>query len=83
LSVSTKLVDKLEGVDNFHAWKYRFSLILEENDLAIFIKENVPEPADATTKEKYENNMVRDKRIIVDSIKDRLDPQVDSKNTPK
>jgi hypothetical protein len=50
---STKLVDKLEGVDNFNDWKFRISLILEENDLARFIKENVPEPADATAKEKY------------------------------
>jgi hypothetical protein len=53
MSASTKFVDKLEGTDNFHAWKYRIALILEENDLARFIKENVPEPADATTKEKY------------------------------
>jgi hypothetical protein len=27
--------------------------------------------------------MIRDKRIIVDSIKDHLIPQVSSKNTPK
>jgi hypothetical protein len=39
--VRTKLVDKLEGVENFHAWKYRIALILEENDLVKFIKENV------------------------------------------
>jgi hypothetical protein len=38
MSASTKLVDKLEGVENFCAWKYRISLILEENDLARFIK---------------------------------------------
>jgi hypothetical protein len=54
MSASTKLVDKLEGVDNFRAWKYRIALILEENDLARFIKENVPEPEDATTKAKYQ-----------------------------
>jgi hypothetical protein len=42
MSARTKLVDKLEGVDNLHAWKYRISLIIEENDLARFIKENVP-----------------------------------------
>jgi hypothetical protein len=35
---NTKLVDKLEGVENFCAWNYRISLILEENDLARFIK---------------------------------------------
>ena len=39
---STKLVDKLEGVENFRVWKYRIGLILEENDLARFIKEDVP-----------------------------------------
>ena len=83
MSVSTKLVDKLEGVDNFRAWKYRIALILEENDLARFIKENVQEPADATTKANYQKNMVRAKRIIAYSIKDHLIPQVSSKNTPK
>jgi hypothetical protein len=44
MSASTKLVDKLEGVENFRAWKYKIGLILEENDLAKFIKENVPDP---------------------------------------
>jgi hypothetical protein len=44
MSASTKLVDKLEGLENFRALKYRIGLILEENDLARFIKENVPDP---------------------------------------
>jgi hypothetical protein len=39
MSASTKLADKLEGVENFRAWKYRIGLILAENDLARFIKE--------------------------------------------
>jgi hypothetical protein len=39
MSASTKIVEKLEGVENFHAWKYRIGLIFEENDLAIFVKE--------------------------------------------
>jgi hypothetical protein len=38
MSAITKLVEKLEGMDNFHAWKYRIDLILVENDLSIFIK---------------------------------------------
>ena len=83
MSASTKLVEKLEGVDNFCAWKYRIALILKENDLARFIKENVPKPANATTKANYQKNMVRAKRIIAYSIKDHLIPQVSSTNTPK
>jgi hypothetical protein len=78
-----KLVDKLEGVENFRAWKYRIGLILEENDLVRFIKEDVPEPADAAAKGKHQMDIVRAKRIIADSIKDHLIPQVSSKKTPK
>jgi hypothetical protein len=83
MSASTKLVDKLEGVENFHVWKYRIGIILEENDLAKFIKENVLEPKEDATKEKYKKDMIRAKRIIAYSIKDHLIPQVSSKNTPK
>jgi hypothetical protein len=57
--------------------------MLEENDLAKFIKENVPEPEENATKEKYKKDMIKAKRIIVDSIKDHLIPQVSSKNNPK
>jgi hypothetical protein len=56
---------------------------LKRNDLAKFIKENVSEPEEDEAKEKYKKDMIRDKRIIVDSIKDHLIPQVSSKNTPK
>jgi hypothetical protein len=44
MAPSTKLDEKLEGVDNFRAWKYRVMLILEENDLEDFVKEEVLEP---------------------------------------
>jgi hypothetical protein len=80
---STKLVDKLEGVENFRAWKYKIGLILEENDLAKFITENVLELEEDATKAKYKKDMIRAKRIIADSIKDHLIPQVSSKDTPK
>ena len=83
MSASTKLVDKLEGVENLHAWKYRIALILEENDLAKFIKENVPEPVNVAAKAKHQKDTVRAKRIIADSIKDHLILQVASKKTPK
>jgi hypothetical protein len=83
MSASTKLVDKLEGVEKFRAWKYRIALILEENYLARFIKEYIPEPTNVVAKEKHQKDTVRAKIIIEDSIKDHLIPQVDSKKTPK
>jgi hypothetical protein len=54
MSASTNLVDKLEGVENSCAWKYRIGLILEENDLEKFIKENVPEPEEEASKAKLQ-----------------------------
>ena len=83
MSPSTKLGDKLEGIENFRAWKYRIGLILEENDLAKLIKEVVSKPEEDEAKEKYKKDMIRSKRIIADLIKDHLIPQVSSKDTPK
>ena len=76
MSTSTKLVDKLEGVENLCAQKYRIGLILEENDLARFFKEEVPEPIDVADKEKHQKDTIKAKRIIANSIKDHLIPYV-------
>ena len=79
----TKVEDKLEGADNFWAWKYRISLILEGNDLDKYVNEEVPEPEGEEEKENHKKNMIRAKRIIADSIKDNLIPHVSSLKTPK
>jgi hypothetical protein len=83
MSTSTKLVEKLEGIYNFCAWKYRIGLILTENDLLRFIKEEVEEPEDAVEKAKHQKDSIRAQRIIADSIKDHLILYVSSKKTSK
>ena len=72
---------KLEGDENFRAWKYRVMLILD--DLKGYIKEEVQEPEGDESKEKHKKDVVKAKRIIVDSIKDHLIPRVSLKNTRK
>jgi hypothetical protein len=79
MSGRVKLVDKLEGVEKLRAWKYRIGLTLEENYLAIFVKEEVLEPVDAAEKENHQKDTIKAKRIIADSIKDHLIPYVSSK----
>ena len=83
MAPSTKLEDKLEVLDNFLAWKYRISLILKENGIDKYIKNEVEEPEEVEAKEKHEQDLIKVMRIIVDSIKDHLIPQVSSKKTPK
>ena len=83
MTINTKLDEKLEGVNNFRAWKYRVMLILEENDLEGFIEADIPEPEGDEDKTKHKKSLVKAKRIIADSIKDHLIPYVSSLNTPK
>ena len=83
MTSSTKLDEKLEGVENLRAWKYRVTLILQENDLENFVKEVVAKPEEGEAKTRFRKNMIRAKRIIADSIKDHLIPHVSSLDTPK
>ena len=47
------------------------------------IKKEITEPEEAEAKEKHEQDLIKEKGIIVDSIKDHLIPQVSSKKTTK
>ena len=83
MTKNTKLDENLEGVENFRAWKYRNMVILQENDLDKFVKEKVKEPEEDESKSKHKKDMIISKRIIDDSIKDNLIPQVSSRSAPK
>ena len=67
MTKSTKLDEKLEGAENFRAWKYRIMFILKENDLKGFIKEEVAELEGNEAKAKHKKDMIKAKRIIADS----------------
>ena len=79
----TQLEDKIGGVDNLRAWKYKISLILEENDLDQFINGEVKKPEGDEAKDSHKRRMAKSKRIIANYIKDHLIPHVSSFNTPK
>ena len=74
MSHHTNLDENLEWVDNFWAWKYRISLVLEENELDSYINEEVPVPKEYEAKALHKKKLVMDKRIIIDSVKDHLIP---------
>ena len=83
MSHHTKIVEKLEGDDYILAQKYRISLVLEENELDSYMNEEVLVPEGDEAKALHKKKVVMGKRIIVDSIKDHLIPQVSSLKTPK
>ena len=66
----TNLDENLERFDNFRAWKYRISLVLEENELDSYISEEVLVPEGDEAKALHKKKLVMEKRIIDNSIKD-------------
>ena len=74
MSHQTKLDENIEGANNLWAWKYRISLVLEENELDSYINEEVPVPEGDEGKALHKKKLVMEKRIIADSIKDHLIP---------
>ena len=54
MALSTKLEDKLEVLENFMAWKYRIGLIMKENALEKYIKDEIAELEEFESKEKCE-----------------------------
>ena len=83
MSHHTNLEANLKGANNFQPWKYRISLVLEENELDSYINEEVPVPEEDEVKDLHKKKLVMSKMIIADSIKDHLIQQVSSLETPK
>ena len=62
MTTSTKLDEKLEGADNFRAWKYRVMLVLQENDLEGFIEANILEPEGEEARAKHKKSLEQSTR---------------------
>ena len=58
-------------------------LILQENDLVKFVKEEVKELEEDEAKSKNKKDMIKSKMMIAYSIKYNLIPQVSSRETAK
>ena len=56
-------------------------LVLEENNLEGFVEANILEPEEEEANANHKKSLVKAKRIIIDSIKDHLIPQVSSLKT--
>ena len=58
-------------------------LVLEENELDTYISGEVLVLEGDEAKDLHKKNLVKDKKIIIDSIMDQLVPQVSFLKTPK
>jgi len=80
--IGMKVEDNLDGATNFIFWK-SIVLILEENDLLKLVNEKVPEPNVGEDKSRWRKSDARARRILVDSVRDHLVPQISQKKTTR
>jgi len=77
-----KVEDYFDGATNFISWKSRV-LILEEIDFLKLVNEKVPKPNAEEDKSHWRKSDARARRILVDSIRDDLVPQISQKKTTR
>ena len=81
--IGMKVEDRLDGAANFISWNPRVLLIREENDLLKFFNEKVSEPEAKEDKSQWSKCDAKARRILVDSVKDHLVPQILEKKTTR
>ena len=70
-----KVEDHLDGATNFISWKSRV-FILKEIDFLKLVNEKVPKPNAKEDKSHWKKSDARAKRILVNSVRDHLVPQI-------
>ena len=83
-TVGFKLEEKLSGSANFNSWKARLTTILDEIDLLDDIVLNVTEePTTNAGRLAYKRKQGKARRVIYDSIREALMPNITSLKTAK
>ena len=67
--------DHLDGATNFISWKSRV-LILEEIDFLKLVNAKVPKTNAEEDKSHWRKSDARARRILVDSVRDHMVPQI-------
>ena len=76
-----KVEDHLDGATNF-SWKSRV-LILKEIDFLKLVNEKVPKPNVEEDKSHWRKRDARARRILVNSVRDHLVPQISQTKTTR
>ena len=63
--LSHQLDENIGEANNLQAWKYRISLVIEENELDTYISGEVPVPKGDEAKALHKKNLVKAKRITL------------------
>ena len=77
----TLVEDKLDGASNFSSWKSRLQVTLEENDLLSVIQKTLPKTTTDEEKEIRREEDVKERKIIIYSVRYHLLPCISNLKT--
>ena len=75
-SVGLRVEDRLDGGGNWTPWRARIILLLEEYELWEIVEIVVVVPTDPVSFAAFKKRNIKVKRVILDSVKDHIVPQV-------
>jgi len=73
----------LDGATNFQAWKARLLFLFEENDLKYYVDMVISDPNDPQELAAHRKRELKEKVVLLDSMKDHLIPHIYEKKTTK
>ena len=79
-----RLEHALEGILNYISWKDMMEAVLKYNGLKEFIEKDVPEPyaADAANLDAWKNTVAKERRIMLEGVRDKIVSSLHGKATP-
>ena len=75
--------EKLQGSVNYNSWKAKLTAILEENDLDDIVFNVSEEPTSNAGRLAYKKKKAKARRIIYDSVKETMIPNITTLNIAK
>lgn len=83
MATGLRFEDRLVGSSNYSTWRERIVVVLEENKIWEFVDKTLKTPTNATALAKHKRKDVKDKRIVLDGVKDHVVPHLSGKKTTK
>jgi hypothetical protein len=73
--------DRLDGASNFSSWKSRLQVTLEEYDLLDVVTKTLPDTATDVEKKIRKEEDVKERKLIIYSVRDHLLPRISNLKT--
>ena len=71
----------LDGSSNYIAWKDPMEAVFEDNGLKDFIDQEIPKPTDKTEQVEWRECVARDRRILLEGVRDHIVSSLHGKET--